>query len=66
MSDDQPQSPLTLNVRDSARHSGLPRDYLYRSLDAGTLRAIRVGRVWRVPVTELEEFVRREARRRKA
>lgn len=57
--------PLTLTPREAARRSGLPRDYVYRSLDAGKLRAIRIGRAWRIPATELESFVMREARRTK-
>jgi excisionase family DNA binding protein len=56
---------LTLTPREAARCSGLPRDYVYRSLHAGKLHAIRAGRAWRIPRSELEAFLVREARRRK-
>lgn len=56
--------PLVTGVREAARGSGLPRDYLYRAIRDGRLRVIRSGPAGRrvlVPVRELEAFVEREA-----
>ena len=56
--------PLVVGVREAAKGSGLPRDYLYRAIADGRLRVIRSGPARRrllVPVRELEAFVAREA-----
>lgn len=32
---------------------------IYRLIDAGELRAVRVGRVWRIPMDALQEYLAR-------
>ena len=56
--------PLVVGVREAAKRSGLPRDFLYEAIRGGRLRVIHSGPAGRrvlVPVRELEAFVEREA-----
>jgi excisionase family DNA binding protein len=55
---------LTYSVEETARALGVGRDLVYKLVHTGTLGAIRSGRGKgfriRIPVFELEAFVRRE------
>ncbi|WP_413543676.1 helix-turn-helix domain-containing protein [Citricoccus nitrophenolicus] len=46
-----------LRVRDVAEHLDCGTDSVYQLIAAGNLRAIRVGRVIRVPESALAEFI---------
>jgi len=45
------------SVRQAARITGLGRDYLYAQVHAGKLRAVRVGRNYYVPLSELARLL---------
>ena len=47
----------TFRVDDIARHLGVTDDTIYKRIAAGDLRAIRVGRVLRVPRSALTDFI---------
>lgn len=44
-------------VRDIAVHLGCDEDAVYRLLHEGKMRAIRVGRLWRIPESALADFL---------
>lgn len=49
------QTPtLYLTIQEAAALSGLSRAYVQRAVEAGTLKAIRDGRRWRIRRTDLE------------
>lgn len=55
---------LTITVDEAARRIGIGRNATYDLIRAGRLPHLRVGRVIRVPVRSLEEWVEAEAARR--
>ena len=57
----QSVEPLVVSVREASRALGVGRDATYQLIREGRLRAIHVGRVIRIPRTELVAFVEREA-----
>jgi excisionase family DNA binding protein len=46
-----------MRVREVADHLGVEKDTIYRLIREGKLRAIRLGRVLRVPQTALADFI---------
>jgi len=56
---DEPRMLLT--VRDVCARLQLSRPTVYELINAGEVRAIRFGRVWRVPVRSVEEFIARRS-----
>jgi excisionase family DNA binding protein len=48
---------LTLNVDETAQLSGLPRSFIVKSIHAGKLKAIRIGRSYHVKRKDLDQFV---------
>jgi excisionase family DNA binding protein len=52
--------PLLLPVPVAAQRLGIGRDAAYRFVREGRLRTLSVGRRVLVPLTELEDFIRRE------
>ena len=49
-----------LSVREISRQLGVDRKTVYRLIQRGALRAIRVGRVLRVPTSAFDEFCHRD------
>jgi len=56
------QESLTVSVREAARLLGVGELAMYRAVRAGVVRALRVGRKFRVPRAELEELARNPER----
>ena len=48
------EKPLFLTIPEAAAIAGLSRAYVRRAVEAGTLKAIRDGRRWRIRRTDLE------------
>ncbi len=46
-----------LSIEDVAERLGAHRDTITKTINAGTIRAVRVGRTWKIPVEALEEFL---------
>jgi len=53
----QDNPPLALSVDDVASALGVHRDTVAKMLNAGTIRARRLGKTWKVPVSSLEEYL---------
>jgi excisionase family DNA binding protein len=51
------ERPLTVSPRRFAELTALPRDRIYRMLDTGQLRGIRLGTRWYVPISEAERLL---------
>jgi len=54
-----PADRLLLTVNQAAGCLSLSRSHLYRYVQTGELRSVKIGRARRVPVSALEEFVQR-------
>ena len=50
---------LLLNVNEVASLLGCGRTYVYGMIQRGELPVVKLGRLTRVPMSELEEFVRK-------
>lgn len=48
---------LALTVNDAAQLAGLPRNFIEQSVDAGKLKAFKVGKVSYVKRSDLEAFI---------
>lgn len=48
---------LALSLNDAAQLAGLPRNFIEQSVDAGTLKAFKVGKVSYVKRSDLEAFI---------
>jgi excisionase family DNA binding protein len=53
------EAPLLETVAGACRILQCSRPTLYRLLHDGTIRSLKVGKLRRIPVSELEEFVAR-------
>ncbi len=53
------ETPLLETVAGACRMLKCSRPTLYRLLADGTIRSLKVGKLRRIPVSELEEFVAR-------
>ena len=56
-----PVPRLALTVAEAATASAIGQKELYRRINAGDLRVVRLGRRIIVPVVELEKWLDREA-----
>ena len=52
--------PLLVKPTEAARLLSVERTTIYRMLDAGEIRAIFIGRSWRVVVASLLEYIARQ------
>jgi excisionase family DNA binding protein len=50
-------APL-LTVSEAAEALNVCTKTVYRHISAGRLKAVRAGRLWRIPLASLEEFLR--------
>jgi len=51
---------LTRSVAEGGKTLGIGRDSMYRLVQEGKIRSVRVGQRIRIPVVELERFLERE------
>jgi excisionase family DNA binding protein len=49
--------PAAWSTRDLAAWTGMSLDFFLDEIDAGELRAVRFGRSWRVPVSEVTRYL---------
>ena len=54
-----PEGVLLLRVEDAARRLGIARTLMFRLIKDGEVESVRVGRLRRVPVASLGEYVDR-------
>ena len=57
---------LTYRPNEIARLTGLSRAAAYRLVTGGTLRAVRVGRTWLIPVDAVHELIASASKRKSA
>lgn len=48
---------LLLRVEEAAASLGIARTSMYQLVSSGAIRSVRVGRLRRIPVASLEEYV---------
>jgi excisionase family DNA binding protein len=53
--------PTALTVCEVAQRLSVSQSTVYRMLDSGQLQGVRAGRLWRVPVAALDEYLRSPA-----
>lgn len=53
----QEQLPIVLTASEAMDILGVGKNTMYRLLNSGKLRAIRLGRIWKITVPALEEFL---------
>ena len=54
---------MAVDINQAAHMIGVSDDTIRREIDRGRLRAVKIGRVWRIRISELEAYLRRcEAR----
>ncbi|HLX63351.1 MAG TPA: helix-turn-helix domain-containing protein [Planctomycetota bacterium] len=51
--------PMAVDIVEAARLLGVCDDTIRREVDRGELKASRVGRVWRIRVSELDAYLKR-------
>ncbi|WP_373084892.1 helix-turn-helix domain-containing protein [Sneathiella sp.] len=49
--------PITLQIPEAVRASGISRSCLYEALKRGDLRAVKAGRRTLIPVADLQEYL---------
>lgn len=54
-----PAQPKAVSIIDASKIVGVSTDTIRRRISDGTLKAFRVGRVIRIPVSELDKLMRR-------
>jgi excisionase family DNA binding protein len=57
-----PAPPLTLTVQDALRVTGIGRTTLYKLIDTGQVRRVKVGKRTLIPFDDLQKLVTPEAR----
>lgn len=50
---------LAVDIPQCAEMIGVSDDTIRREIDRGRLRAVKIGRVWRIRISELEAYLRR-------
>lgn len=58
-----PVKPLAVNIREAAEMIGVSPQTVQREIDRGNLRALKVGRQWRVRLSELNAYLERQERK---
>ena len=51
------QSELTISVPEAGRRLGIGEYAAYNAVNKGEIPAIRIGRLWRVPVAAFEKML---------
>ncbi|MCB2175943.1 MAG: helix-turn-helix domain-containing protein [Actinomycetales bacterium] len=54
------EEKLLLTVAEAAHRLGVGRTLMYELLDAGVVKSIHIGRLHKIPVWALSEFVERQ------
>lgn len=57
MPDPTKPEPMLLTVAEAARRLGISRSSLYDQITSGAIRSVKIGKLRRVPVVALAEFV---------
>jgi len=52
-----PEPPLTLSVREAVRVTGLGKTTLFKLIDTGKLRRVKVGKRTLIPFADLKKLV---------
>lgn len=52
--------PQYLDVRGMAAETGMSYDFFYRLVAGGEIKAIKLGRTWRVNRLDFEDWLRRQ------
>lgn len=50
------RSPAVVSVMRAAEILAVDRETIYRSIELGQIRAVRLGRILRIPVAEIERL----------
>ena len=53
-----------VSVEEVARHLGIARDTVYRWIEARSLPAHRIGRLWKFKLSEIDEWVHQNGKDR--
>lgn len=53
----QEQFPVVLTPAEAMDILGVGKNTMYRLLNSGQLKGVRVGRCWRIPSASLEDFL---------
>lgn len=53
----QAQIPIVLTPAEAMDILGVGKNTIYRMLEEGRLKGVRIGRCWRIPMSALEEFM---------
>ncbi len=61
-----PEGAILLRVEEAARRLGIARTLMFRLIKDGEVESVRVGRLRRVPVASLQEYVDRLRRAHKS
>jgi excisionase family DNA binding protein len=57
--DEKRAYPLAVGIAEAARLVSVSDDTIRREIDRGRLRAAKIGKIWRIRVKELEEYLKR-------
>lgn len=53
----QAQIPIVLTPAEAMNILGVGKNTIYRLLEEGRLKGVRIGRCWRIPMSALEKFM---------
>lgn len=51
--------PIVLSPAEAMEVLGVGKNTIYRLLNTGKLPAVKIGRMWRIPVSALDELLQR-------
>jgi excisionase family DNA binding protein len=57
---DQPPAPIAVSIPTAAKMLNLCHVTVRREIERGELKAIRIGRIWRIRVAELHAYLKRK------
>ena len=57
---------LAVSLKEAAQMLGVHVKTVKREIDRGNLRALKIGKVWRVRVAEIEAYLKRKEREQSA
>ena len=57
--------PLAVNIREAAEMIGVSSQTVQREINRGNLRALKIGRQWRVRIVELSAYLERQENKKR-
>jgi excisionase family DNA binding protein len=57
---DQPPAPIAVSIPTAAKMLNLCHVTIRREIERGELKAVRIGRVWRIRIAELHAYLKRK------